>query len=251
MIAKLFSRRCFFSTLLVLGVAAVFIRLGFWQLDRLASRKASAAEISVQLNAPVLVLDSETAQMDLTQLTYRHIQVTGIYDPSGEIVLRNQVWVDSNTVRHNGVHLLTPLIIAGTQTAILVDRGWIPADEASPDLRSKYAVAGRVTVYGILRNGQKESDMGMVREATIPPGENRRDVWNFANVEAIASQLDYHLLPVYVQEEPQGEDRSLPYAIKEYPDLSEGAHLGFAFQWFSLAAIVLIGYPILLNRQQD
>ena len=250
-LGQLFTRRWILSTLLVLAVCAGFVRLGFWQLDRMATRKAQVAETQAQVNAPVLVLDAETLQTtpDLENMQYRHVQVTGVYDMTAEVVLRNQMWVDVHTVRYNGVHLLTPLIIHGTDTAVLIDRGWIPADDAAAQARRKYDISGEVTVSGIIRRTETESEFGAVQETTLAPDETRRDIWHFVNVEAIGSALDYPLLPVYVQEEPDGEDHQLPYAIREYPDLSEGAHLGYAFQWFALAAITLIGYPIMVKRQ--
>lgn len=251
MLRRIFNRRWILTTLLVLLISIVFIRLGFWQLERLESRKASAAAILEQMNASTLILDSDAVHTDLETMEYRRVQVTGNYDPQGEVVLRNQVWVDDNAVHHNGVHLFTPLLIADSQTAVLVDRGWIPAEEASTESRSRYIEAGTVTIKGVLRTSQRESQIGMVKETTLAPGELRRDIWNFADIDAIEKQLAYPLLPVYIQEEPEGRDDILPYAVKAYPDTSQGAHLGFAFQWFALAGIVLIGYPILISRQPE
>jgi surfeit locus 1 family protein len=251
MISRLFKKRNLFTTLLVILLAGVFVRLGFWQLDRLAARKARAAATIAQMNAPVLNLNEISPDTDLQSMEYRKLIVTGEFDFTGEVVLRNQIWVDEQSVHHNGVHLFTPLHIAGSQYAILIDRGWIPAEEASQIERSKYEMTGIVTIEGIVRIAQSKSEMGMVKEPTLAAGQTRRDVWNFANLEAIAQQLNYPLLPIYLQEEPSGVDNELPYAIKEFPDLSQGAHLGFAFQWFALAVIALIGYPILVTRQPE
>jgi surfeit locus 1 family protein len=33
------------------------------------------------------------------------------------------------------------------------------------------------------------------------------------------------------------------------PELSEGPHLGYAFQWFTFTVIALVGYPLILRRR--
>lgn len=247
----LFSRRWRVTTILVLIIAAVFVRLGFWQIDRLQTRRQRVAHVQEQINAPLLRIAANNVDQDFTSMQYRHVSVSGTYDYEQEVVLRNQVWLDQYGVHHNGVHLLTPLRIEGGEISVLIDRGWIPFKESEPENRKQYMQSGAVTVYGIIRVPQSKSEMGLVREPALKPSENRRDVWNFANVSALASQVPYPLLDIYIQEEPKTQDNKLPYAHKEFPDLTEGAHLGFAFQWFSLAAIVLIGYPIVLQRQKD
>jgi len=247
---QLFNRRRLPGTIGVLILALLFIRLGFWQLDRLAQRKQLAEQTRMNLAAPPLVLSGENIPSDFTGMIYRHIIVSGYYDFDGEVVLRNQNWIDNNGVHHNGVHLLTPLRIAGSELAVLVDRGWIPVSLGDEANRSAFRQMGLVSVQGVLRAPQTKSQMGLVREPTLPPGETRRDKWNFANVRAIEEQAGYPLLDVYVQEEPTGLDAALPYTKKLAPDTSQGAHLGFAFQWFSLALIILIGYPIVVRKQE-
>ena len=246
---ELFSSRWRFLTLFVFGIAAIFVRLGFWQIDRLQTRRQRVANTLVQINAPLLTIDADHMALDFSQMEYRHVVVSGRYDPDGEVLLRNQIWIDPNGVHHNGVHLLTPLIIEGSEMGVLVDRGWIPAGESDIENRKMYAQPGNITVRGIIRKPQRESEMGLVRDPTLAPGVTYREIWSFANVDAMSNQLAYPLIGVYIQEEPQGIDEQLPFAQKEFPDLTEGAHLGFAFQWFSLAAIVIIGYPVVLRKQ--
>ena len=51
---KFFTRRWIITTVLVLAAMAVFIRLGIWQLDRLAERRALNARIRAVAAAPTL-----------------------------------------------------------------------------------------------------------------------------------------------------------------------------------------------------
>src|SRR3972149_566939 len=97
------------NTLLVLSVAGGMVRLGIWQLDRLAQRRALNDRVEAQLSQPRLNLNTAGIGADLGSMEYREVVVTGEYDPSGEVALRNQVWNN-----HIGVHLLTPLHIGGS-----------------------------------------------------------------------------------------------------------------------------------------
>jgi len=59
-----FSPQCLLTTLLVLGGSLLCVRLGIWQLDRLAQRRAFNAHGYAMRALPVLLLPSSE---DLTQ----------------------------------------------------------------------------------------------------------------------------------------------------------------------------------------
>src|SRR5690606_30859532 len=107
---------------------AVMARLGIWQLDRLEWRRGFNARVIAQANEPPIPLDAAALDLDLYSMEYRKVLVTGHYLPEDAVVLRNQVWttVYGNLVGHK---LLMPLHVDGSDSAILIDRGWIPAAE--------------------------------------------------------------------------------------------------------------------------
>lgn len=112
----LFGRRWILTTLLVVVVIGVLIRLGTWQLDRLGQRRAFNARVVAQQKAEPLMLDAQSLDADLLSMEYRAVIVTGEWDFTQQVVLRNQVWAN-----RLGVHLLTPLVISGTDKAVLVN----------------------------------------------------------------------------------------------------------------------------------
>lgn len=59
------------------------------------------------------VIELTDALADPAALNYRHVRVHGTFNPSQEIVLRNQALHDNP-----GVHLLTPLRLAGRDQAV-------------------------------------------------------------------------------------------------------------------------------------
>ena len=75
MLARLFSRRWLFTTLLVLVAAAVMARLGVWQLDRLEWRRGFNARVIAQANEPPMALDATALDLDLYSMEYRKVLV--------------------------------------------------------------------------------------------------------------------------------------------------------------------------------
>lgn len=238
-----FTPRWIVTTLLVIAAVLVMIRLGIWQLDRLEQRRAFNARVSGQVNAPTLDLNQNAAMPGLADMEYRPVIVRGEYDPANEIVLRNQVY---NNLP--GYHLITPLRIQGSDESILVNRGFIPMDTAKPADRIKFRQSGLVTVRGVLRVPHVPKFAG-VPDPTLAPGETRLDAWNAINLERIRVQVPYSLLPVYVQAEADAAETGYPVGGVDHPDLTEGSHLSYAFQWFIFAALLGGGYPYFVKKQ--
>ncbi|MCW5877077.1 MAG: SURF1 family protein [Anaerolineales bacterium] len=249
MLARLFTRRWLLASALVLLGAAVLVRLGFWQLDRLEWRRSLNARVVEQQSAAPLQLDPAALDLDLYSMEYRRAIVRGQYLPQHEIVLRNQIW-PGDAGNQLGVDLYTPLLIEGSDLAILVERGWIPQEHAQA--RGAYLEDGTVSVTGQLRRA--ETDFGFGRalqpDPTLAPGEDRLEVWNNLDLERLAEQMDVELLPVYLQRIPEGPQSAPPYAAVRPMDLSEGSHFGYAMQWFIFAGLLLAGYPFFVRRQE-
>jgi surfeit locus 1 family protein len=241
---RLFSRRWILATLLVIAAMGVMVRLGIWQLNRLAQRRAFNARVTSQIDRPALVLGASTLDENLTGMEYRQVVVYGVYDFSQQVALRNQVYRNEW-----GVHLITPLKIEGTDQAILVDRGWIPSEDYQSGNWDKYDVTGGVKVQGAIRLAQTKPDFGQRSDPTLEPGQTRLDTWNFVNVGRIAEQTPYTLLPVYIQQAPDPASTDLPYGSVSQFDLSEGPHMGYAIQWFTFALMLGVGYPFLVRSK--
>ncbi len=239
----LFSRRWWWTTLLVIAACGVLVRLGIWQLDRLEQRRAFNERVQAQLDAAMLILDATNLDLDLHAMEYRTVEVAGSYDFGGEVGLRNQVWQNEP-----GIHLVTPLLIEGTDVAILVDRGWIPAGDADPGGWRAYQEPGPVIVRGVLRRSTTRPEIGFRSDPTPAPGEPSLKLWHLLNVEQIGSALPYQVLPVYVQKAPDPTLEVPPYPSGPDLELTEGPHLGYAGQWFLFAMVLAIGYPFYVRK---
>jgi surfeit locus 1 family protein len=239
----IFSRQWMLATVLVLAGGALCVRLGIWQLDRLEQRRAFNAHVEAMWAAEPLSLNAKPTE-DLTTMEYRAVTVSGTYDFENQVALRNRYFRDEY-----GYHLLTPLLL-DDGFAVLVDRGWIPADgNGSPADWHQYDQPGRVTVEGQIRLGQTEPDLGGVPDPTLTPEQTRLDFWNIVNLERIQEQVPYPLLNVFVQPEPDSQDIDPPIAYQPAVELTEGSHFGYALQWFTYATILVVGYPFFVRKQ--
>lgn len=245
LVRALFGRRWWWTTLLVLGLMAVLARLGVWQLDRLAERRAANAQLAAALaSSYIFINDDLSAQAGQPpdtvspDLANRDVFLEGEYDFDNQYVLKLQNWNGQP-----GVHLITPLVL-DSGAAVLVDRGWIPdaeytAGHTFADATGRQSVSGYIALTETLRR--------RTAEAVVPASPNG-EVFR-VDVAAIGEELPYPLAPFYVRLSPQEEpDTTLPIAIGKEIDLSEGPHLGYAIQWFIFSAGLGIGYVLFVNR---
>jgi len=239
----LVSRRYRWLTLLVLLAMAVMVRLGFWQLDRLAQRRALNAEIVQQLSMAPLPVTNANWPADLPNLTYRRVTATGKFDFSHQIALMYQNWMDETP----GIDLITPLIIDGGSQAILVDRGWVPDELSVSENWSRFDVPGEVTVTGFVQCSQAQPGEDVAQAAAAQPQRS----WYRVDIPAIQAQLPYQLLPVFIVAAPPGDgaDTQLPYRYQPQIDLSDGPHLGYAVQWYSFALIAGVIYVVIVRKK--
>ncbi len=236
------TRRWILTTLFVLLGIAATIRLGIWQLDRLDQRRAFNARVTAQMESPRLDLNRDLPVNQLYDMEYRGAVVKGHYNFAEQVALRNQAYENQP-----GYHLLTPLLIDGSDYAVLVDRGWIPFDQV--DNLSQFDEPGDVTVQGVIRRPQSHPDFGGVPEPTLAPGQTRLEAINLINVEGLQPQVAELLLPVYLHQDPSPTWKQMPYREQLNVELSEGPHMGYAIQWFIFAAIMALGYPYLAYRE--
>lgn len=250
LLLRMFQRRWLFTTLLVFLGTALCIRLGIWQLDRLEGRRQANTQFTSMQALPPLNLNRDATD-SVRQMEWRSARVTGEFDFDNQIAVRNQYYGNQY-----GYHLLTPLLFtpAGgsgpSQLAVLVDRGWIPAEgNSTPSDWHQYDQAGPVNISGQIRLGQVKPTLGGVADK-MPANGDRLQIWHNGDVERIIDQLPYPALPVYIQPDASATDTQPPIPFQAEFEVTEGPHFGYALQWFTFASILLVGYPFYLRNQE-
>jgi surfeit locus 1 family protein len=223
------ARRRVAIVAIALAVAAVCVWLGFWQLRRLDDRRSANAAIMTARSAPAMTIRSVA---DVAALNpFRRVVAEGTYDLDGEVIVYGRA-LDGEP----GHHVVTPLVL-DDGSAVLVIRGWVPFRIDTAPVVEAAPVTRDVVVEGFLapaeRGGSPPDSHGVV--GSLDPS-------------AIAAPLPFDVAPLAVQLEGQRPPQpGLPTPVPP-PELSEGPHLSYAIQWFSFAAVALVGAAVLLRR---
>ncbi len=220
------------GTIVVLAVAGLCVRLGFWQLSRLAQRRQRNAAISTRMALPAA--DISLGIRDTTGVLYRRVSVDGKYDPEHSIVLAGRSYKGEP-----GVYLLTPIRLGGGP-AVLINRGWLPSpDAATVDLSQ-------------LSNVESGRFQGIVMP--LPPaGETQDGKPGFRRLlfrlnDSVLPRFPFPVAPAYIQALPEPGSGIRPTRLPP-PELDDGPHLSYAIQWFSFAVIGIIGWIALVKRR--
>lgn len=222
-----------------MGVAC--IRLGFWQLSRLAERKASNALMAERMALPSLDLAQAVGSTD--DLAFRMAEGEGVWDPTHEFLLANRSLAGAP-----GAHLVTPFRPDGSDLSILIDRGWISQESSNESARQEYRQEARVHVRGLLKPSQAEPTWAFLADPTPIPGGPPRQSWRVLHIPGVQQQTPYSLAPYFLEltEAPaSGHSPNPDPAI----DLSEGPHLAYAIQWFAFSAIALGGIGVWVRKR--
>ena len=232
-----------FSIVSVL-LAAVFTSLGFWQLRRLAERRAQNATLSSRrFDAPIQVSD---AARDTGAARFRRVRIAGAYDYAHQFALTLRTRNGSP-----GVDIITPVIRAGNDTLVLVNRGWIYAPDGMTADISKWPEGDSVNALGFVETFPHAG-------AYEPRSPARPRAYRWLDRAVIESDLGRPVAPFYVVLAPDSDMKYAPSPatgrVRETPPrveprgLDEGPHKSYAIQWFSFAVISILGLVFFLRR---
>jgi cytochrome oxidase assembly protein ShyY1 len=227
------NRRTILLTLGAFALAALCVRLGFWQWHRMELKKHQQAIIERHLGVDAIPVQSvlRPGRPVADDEEWTRVQATGTFDTRGQVTVKF-------TPRDGraGADVVTPLVLADG-SALLVNRGWMatentnarPTDIPPPP-------SGRVTVEGWLRPDNPAGD-----NAVVPVD---------GQVRAIASHgLERHvgraLLPGFINLQ---KPTIAGLAREPRPHVGHALNLFYALQWWFFAGLALIG-PFWFSRE--
>jgi surfeit locus 1 family protein len=225
--------------LVALIVSAGCVRLGFWQLSRLAERRARNAEVAQRLAGEARPLADIVLRGGPR---FTRVKVAGRYDFEREFAIALRPRSGSP-----GVNIVTPLLVGGSDSAVLVNRGWVyAADGIHAELRrwreNEWAeVDGYVEPIG--------TDSGLVSV----PGTS--SVVRRLNLDSLRLRFPYAIYSVLVVQQrdsgvARAAERGIPVRVSR-PTLDDGPHLAYAVQWFAFAAVGVVGAGVVLLRDRS
>ena len=214
-------------------VAAICARLGFWQLGRLAERRAANAQILAATALPVLDLNRSEGG---TGRAERRGVARGTFDRSEEVVLRAFVYQGAP-----GVRIVTPLRLAGSDSAVLVLRGFVSADDAVHPSTDSTDEPGELEIRGVLKPIASDTDGG------APLMSGNLTTWRRLDLPTLRKKIPYPILDVYLIAERDSVHHGFPIRL-EPPALDDGPHLSYALQWFAFGVTAIVVGAIIALR---
>lgn len=227
------NRRTIALTLGAFALAALCVRLGFWQWHRMEDKKAQQALIERYLATPPVDVASIAADSSWhpEKQEWMRVRATGWFDTDHQVTVKF-------TMRDGkaGADVVTPLHL-GQHAVLLVNRGWMPTPNTNErPTNIPPPPPGRVTIEGWLR-----PDNHADRNAVIPVDGQVRAI----SSRALAKHMQTDdLLTGYI-------DMQKPAAagLEPEPRPHVGHYLNFfyALQWWFFAGLAVIA-PFWFSR---
>jgi len=237
-----FTPRWLASHLFALTLIVAFVAAGLWQIERLGQRVEQNEQVLERIGevtsfAEIRALDRSG---DGDELEFRRIQIPGRFDTGREVFIANRAREGVS-----GFWLWTVFEIDGGPEIIVnrgfVERGSVLGTTGSPNIGRAAPTSGPVIIEGLLRAGDLDARLSEDRTQLTRP-----DTELAAEVLGVTAEVDP---TIYLQLEAQEPLRLEMFPIPlPPPDLGEGPHRSYAFQWFTFATIGVIGYGALLRR---
>jgi surfeit locus 1 family protein len=226
-----------FAILLTIAGVLLFVRLGFWQLDRAAEKDALQAKYAAGQRSLVELTAANAAT--LTQ--YQRVSARGHYDSAHQILLDSM----PSAMGVPGYRVVTPFELEQGGW-VLVDRGWHRPGATRADLPDVAVGENARTVAGQLSILPRPG----VRLAAAPGGGG--DKWprvlNYPEQKTIEQTLDRAVVPGLVlldQDQPDGFERVWQARI----DMGSERHFSYALQWFGFAIAAIALFIVLGFRR--
>lgn len=216
---------------------ALFVYLGQWQAgkgERLALQRAQVTErarLAPQQMTAALV--EPEAVMDAP------MRVRGQFEAAGQFFVDNR---QENGVP--GLHVITPLRIEGSETRVLVNRGWVAWPQGRQTLPTVASPDAVVELVGL-------AVLPSVKKFWLMPenSETRVRLWSQLDLPRFAAQVNYAVQPVVLLQKtsttPDGLLRNW-----QAPQDRVAMHKSYAMQWFGMAIALLIFYVAVSTRRE-
>jgi surfeit locus 1 family protein len=213
---------------------ALTVMLGIWQVGRGNEKSELAARMNAAQAGPLIAIPA--AEVTAADVALRRVEARGRF--AGDYT----VYVD-NRVLHGvpGYHVITPLIIDGGNRHVLVNRGWIAA---APDRRVPPQVVTPGGVQVITGLAVVPSPRQFELSTRIAEG----NVWQNLTIERFRATVPITIQPVVIQQDNEVADGLRREWVAPGPGADR--NYGYAFQWFAMAAAILIYFLVTHVRKR-
>jgi surfeit locus 1 family protein len=213
-------------TLAAIAGIALTIALGNWQLGRAHEKATLAATIEAARHDPPVGVSTSPVSAD--DIVWRRVEVRGTFEP------RYAVLIDNRILRGVvGYNVVMPLKIEGGERYVLVNRGWIAGTGTRGVLPEVATPGNPVRITGLATVPSR-------RYLELSTQTIEGKVWQNLTFERYRAAFPIAIQPIVIQQESELADG----LVREWspPDLGIDKHYAYAFQWFVMAAAILVIY---------
>ena len=208
-----------------------FIVLGFWQIDRADQKNVLNSNYTDRQQEAIIVLDKNNVIDEKSSLLWRKVEFEGSFINKQNIILDNQIF---NQIA--GFNIITPFKIKGSDSLVLINRGWHPNLKNREMLPIINEISGERILQGHIASFPVSG---------IKLGKNNIETLNsqiFRFQRLDAAELNYFfsakIMPYMIYLDPI-IDKEL-YGNFKLPAPDSQKNYGYAFQWFAFAITLLI-----------
>lgn len=231
--------------MLCLSALVVTAALGMWQVSRGHQKQAAQAVADAAMQSPPTVLDGSAMPSGPDAWPAR-VLLTGRFDAE------HTVFLDNRTRQGvPGFHVVTPLCLdrsgnAAGAVCVAVLRGWIALNAAQRDVPPVVTTPqGSVTVQGRSLQGL---DQPMLLGRDVEPGPHDR-IWQRFDIQRLGRWAGLAMAPVIVRQQDQADVNDNLHRDWNEPGTGAERHFAYAFQWFAMSLLLLIGMVAMAWRQ--
>jgi surfeit locus 1 family protein len=235
--SRIFAPRPF-TTLLTIALIALLLSLGHWQLRRADEKRALYDAFAAGTDS-TRVVDFRTPPVP----RYQHIQATGKYDPTRQILIDNM----SNAEGRAGYFVITPFELEDGGW-ILVNRGWLAMGASRAERPPVEVSAGVRELHGRADNLPRAGIQMGERLRLAPPYPVVANFPTHAEIAQLLHEISFSPATELVLLDAGDPDGYLRQW--QAPGLPPMRHVAYAVQWFALALTLAIIY-VLTNLRRE
>ena len=210
----------------------LFIKLGFWQLDRADQKKTINMSFVERQNQPPIQLKNETIQMPIKDIIWHRVSMRGEFLNDKNIILDNQIVQEKA-----GFLIYTPFKILDSNKVILINRGWYPLSNSRKDIPHIPPIKEIQTIEGEISQ-MPSSGISLGKVITEKLGESSFRLQKM-DYEVLSSLISKDLMRYVVKLKKPIFDKT--YVLdSSMPVPDSDKNYGYSFQWFAMAFTLFI-----------
>lgn len=214
-------------------LVALGVSLGQWQ-DRRADQKiALQTKLAERAAGEPLVVGAKLLAAE--DVEFRRIAIAGEFVESWPMFLNNRPQ-DGKV----GFYLVMPFRIAGSNTHVLVARGWLPRYTGEHDRLPEFSTPRGVVIV----NGIAKASLGKVMQLGDPAEVRPRAILQNLEPAQFAAASDLSVQPFFLEQSAPIDAGDKLARNWPAPALGVEKHQGYAFQWYALALMALLFFVI-------